>query len=240
MLTQYQLYVSPNTWRPVRCDCGETSGFLPLALAGWDSWGDAGLLGVCVSAGVTGTGTWEGSWAGGGDAWGDGGRPAGGADCTGSAGGLGTGSKNKDDTWETLVSSSWYQNKLICTFCPGMSAVYLVRQSVWRAPPSGEAGSRRFFPRLFPTSLRILSWSQRCGRSLLCPSPAACSSETQGLPPTTHTNTEARTDSHSVSGSDLKIQGNLSLSFPSVVIFVTWRKSYSLRKFSKFTSWQTL
>lgn len=28
----------------------------PLALAGWSSWGDAGLLGVCVSAGITGTG----------------------------------------------------------------------------------------------------------------------------------------------------------------------------------------
>lgn len=35
----------------------------PLALAGWGSWGDAGLLGVCVSAGVTGIG--EGGWAGG-------------------------------------------------------------------------------------------------------------------------------------------------------------------------------
>lgn len=64
----------------------------PLALAGWGSWGDAGLLGVCDSAGVTGTGTGEGGWAGGGDAWGEGGRPAGDVGCTGSAGGLGTGS----------------------------------------------------------------------------------------------------------------------------------------------------
>lgn len=40
----------------------------PLALAGWGSWGDAGLLGVCVSAGVTGAGIGEGRWAGGGDA----------------------------------------------------------------------------------------------------------------------------------------------------------------------------
>lgn len=41
---------------------GETDGGTgdersdPLALAGWGSWGDAGLLGVCVSAGITVTG----------------------------------------------------------------------------------------------------------------------------------------------------------------------------------------
>lgn len=64
-----------------------------MALAGWGSCGDAGLLGVCGSAGVTGTGTGEGGWAGGGDAWGEGGRPAGGVGCTGSAGRLGTESK---------------------------------------------------------------------------------------------------------------------------------------------------
>lgn len=40
---------------------------LPLTLAAGGSWGDAGLLGVCVSAGVGGTGTGEGCWAGGGD-----------------------------------------------------------------------------------------------------------------------------------------------------------------------------
>lgn len=79
---------------------------LPLALAGWGSWGDAGLLGVCDSAGVTGTGTGEGGWAGGGDAWGEGGRPAGDVGCTGSAGGLGTGSKNGKDICATRVSSS--------------------------------------------------------------------------------------------------------------------------------------
>lgn len=106
----------------IRCDCAETgnSVFLPLALDGWGSWGDAGLLGVCVSAGVTGTG--EGGWAGGGDTWGDGGRPAGGVGCTGSAGGLGSGSKNEDDTWETPVSSSWFHNKLICPWCHGITS----------------------------------------------------------------------------------------------------------------------
>lgn len=68
--------------------------------------------------------------------------------------------------------------------------MYLLWQSVWRAPLSGEAGSRRCVPRWSPTGQSIPSWSLRCGRSPLCPSPAACSSETQGWPPTvnqTHT-----------------------------------------------------
>lgn len=63
---------------------------LPLALVAWGSWGDAGLLGLCVSAGGTGTG--EGGW----DTCGDEGRPAEGVGCTGSAGGLRTGSKDED------------------------------------------------------------------------------------------------------------------------------------------------
>lgn len=40
----------------------------PLALAGWVSCGDAGLLGVFVSPGAAGAGTREGGWTGGGDA----------------------------------------------------------------------------------------------------------------------------------------------------------------------------
>lgn len=64
----------------------------PGALGVGGSWGDSGLLWLCVSAGDTGTGTGEGGWAGGGDAWGDGGRPAGGGGCMLSAGGLGPGS----------------------------------------------------------------------------------------------------------------------------------------------------
>ena len=70
---------------------------LPLAQVGWDSWGDAGLLGVCVSAGATGTGPRECSWTGGGDAGcgGEGGRPDGCVCCTGSTGGLGAKSKKE-------------------------------------------------------------------------------------------------------------------------------------------------
>lgn len=66
---------------------------LPLPLVGWGSWGDAGLLGFCVSAGGIETGTGEDSWAGGGDTGGDGGWPAWDNGCIGSAGELGTGSK---------------------------------------------------------------------------------------------------------------------------------------------------
>lgn len=59
---------------------------LPLALAGWGSWGGAGMQGVGVSETV------EGCWAGSGDSGGDGGRPGWG---DGSTGRLGTGSKHK-------------------------------------------------------------------------------------------------------------------------------------------------
>lgn len=67
--------------------------FLPFAA--WGSWGDAGLLQLCVSAGGSEAGAGEGCWAGDADICGDEGRLVWGVTCKGSAGGLGTGSKNK-------------------------------------------------------------------------------------------------------------------------------------------------
>ena len=110
-----------------------------VALVDWGSLGDAGLLGVCVSAGATGTG--EGGWAGGRDIGGDGGPPAGGGGCTVSPGGLGTGSKNEDETSYfnklTQTCHVCVTDKLVLSKHARVSAAYLVWQSVWRAPPSG-------------------------------------------------------------------------------------------------------
>lgn len=71
--------------------------WLPLALGGGGSWGDAGLLEVFGSVGAAGTG--DGAWAGGGEAGGEGA-----AGWASSTGGLGAGSM---DTEHHCISVIW-------------------------------------------------------------------------------------------------------------------------------------